>query len=89
MFCFINRFYFRSPVRLAPKLTNTDRNIRHYCEQGVSLPLTNITPINMTPRTSLIDYEHTTRLPTTATTNAYYEDIQEKPKSILSKVYIF
>lgn len=45
-----------------------------------------MTSLNLTPRTSLIDYERLIKVPATATTHAYYEDIQEKPKSISSKV---
>jgi hypothetical protein len=73
-----SRFYFSSPVRLLPKLTNTDKIYRQYCDQGSSLPLTEVTPLDMTPRTSLIDYERTT----TATTNDRYDNVHEKNKQI-------
>ncbi len=83
------RFYFSSPIRLLPKLpklTNTDRIYRQYGEQSSSLPLTNVTPLDMTPRTSINDYERTPILPFTATTNSYYDNFYEKNKRISPKV---
>ncbi len=79
------KIYFSSPVPLLPKLTNTDKIYRQYGEQGSSLPLTDVAPLNMTPRTSMIDYERTSR-PPTATTNGYYNDTHVKNKRISSKV---
>ncbi|CAF0943952.1 unnamed protein product [Adineta steineri] len=73
--------------QLVPKLTNTDRINRQYCDSGSSLPLTNnMTPMNVTSRTSLNNYERTIRQPQTATTSGYYDDIYDKNKHILSNV---
>jgi hypothetical protein len=77
---------FSSPVQLLPKLTNTDKVCRQYGEQGSSLGIIDIIPLDMTPRTSLINYERTPRPPPTATTNGYYDDIHEKKKEISSTV---
>jgi hypothetical protein len=67
-------------------LTNTDRVYRQYSEQASSLPLTDVTPMDMTPRTSLNDYERTPRSPPTVTMKKYYDDIYENNKRMLPKV---
>lgn len=77
---------FSALVRLLPKLTNTDKVHRQYCEQGSSLPLTDVTHFDMTSRISLNDgYERTPILPLTATTNSCYEDARISPKRCLTQ----
>jgi len=83
---YLLKIYSSSPVRLSPKLTNTDRVNQQYCEQGSSLPLTDVTPMDITPRTSLNNYERISRPPGTATTNCYYDEVYDKTKRTLSKV---
>lgn len=53
-----------------PKLTNSDKNHQPCSEQRASLPVINgHSPVAMTPRTSLHDYE-----PTPTSTRTYYYD---------------
>ncbi|CAF2875102.1 unnamed protein product [Rotaria sp. Silwood2] len=74
-----------SSKQLLLKLTNTDKVNRQHCEQGSSLPIFNEpTPLDMTPRTSLHDYERTPRTP--PTTIVYDNGIDEQKKRISSKI---
>lgn len=74
----------RSPIRNAPKLTNTDKAYRQYRELGSSLPLIDGTHFDWTSRTSLNDgYERTPIAPTTA--NSCYENVYERKRQTASK----
>ncbi|UJR36980.1 hypothetical protein I4U23_029688 [Adineta vaga] len=75
-----------SPTRISSPLTNTNQVSRQYHNERSSLPVTNLTPSNMTSRTSLIDYERISRQPVTATTNGYYDDIDDKNRRCSSKI---
>ncbi|CAF1090244.1 unnamed protein product [Rotaria sp. Silwood1] len=71
-----------SPKQLLSKLTDTDKVNRQHCEHRSSLPLLNEpTSMNMTPRTSLHEYERTP-----ITTVVYDNGIDEHKKRISSKV---
>lgn len=76
----------KKSVRSGSKLTNTDRSHQHYTEQSSSLPVVKITSVDISPRTSLNDYERTSIPPPTATTtktNTGYDEIYEKnPRSV-------
>ena len=71
-------------VRPLEKLTNADGVSQHYYQEGFSLPLANCLPFD---RNSIHEYERTPRLPLTATTIGYYDDMwMRNPRSPTSKV---
>ncbi|CAF1289936.1 unnamed protein product [Adineta ricciae] len=74
-----------SSPRLLTTLRNTEKINRQRHDDRISLPLSNVTPMNMTPRTSLIDHERISKQPTTATTNGYYVEIDDRGRQISPK----